>query len=64
MKYVSKGNNKKQITNLWMDSIRTFDLLHIDIYGPFNIKSIGEAKYVITFINYKSMMMWIKTFRN
>jgi hypothetical protein len=47
-----------------MDSIRTFDLLHIDIYGPFNIKSIGEAKYVITFINYKSMMMWIKTFRN
>lgn len=47
-----------------MDSIRTFDLVHIDIYGPFIIKSIGGTKYFITFINYKSMMMWIKTFKN
>ncbi len=46
-----------------MDSIGTFDLVHIDIYGPFIIKSIEGAKYVITFINYKSMM-WMKTFRN
>lgn len=45
-------------------SIRTFDLVHIDIYGPFIIKSIGGTKYFITFINYKSMMMWIKTFKN
>lgn len=47
-----------------MDSIRTFDLVHTNIYGPFVIKSIGGTKYVITFINYKNMMMWIKTFRN
>ncbi len=40
----------------------TLDLVHIDMCGPFNIKSIRGAKYFITFIDDKSkIVMCIKT---
>jgi hypothetical protein len=32
----------------------TLHLVHIDMCGPFNIKSIGGAKYFITFIDDKN----------
>jgi hypothetical protein len=35
----------------------TLDLVHIDMCGPFNIKSIGGAKYFITFIDDKSKIV-------
>jgi hypothetical protein len=41
-----------------------FDLVHINIYGPFTTKSLRGAKYFITFINDKNMTMEIRTFKN
>jgi hypothetical protein len=43
---------------------KVFDLVYINICGPFATKSLRGAKSFITFINDKNMTMEIRTFEN
>jgi hypothetical protein len=54
MKYALEGTIKKTIPKTSEQGTNgTFDLVRIDMCGPFNIKSIEGAKYFITFIDDK-----------
>lgn len=44
-------NNSKRDTKI-------LDLVHSDVCGPFNIKSLGGAAYFVTFIDNVSKKVW------
>ncbi|KAL8142562.1 hypothetical protein V2J09_015594 [Rumex salicifolius] len=39
-------------------SVATFDLLHMDLWGPFNTASLNGEKYLFTIVDYMSRATW------
>lgn len=37
----------------------TFELLHVDIWGPYHVKSISGGKYMLTIIGVFYQSIWI-----
>lgn len=36
-----------------------FDLVHVDVWGPYRVASLSGAKYMFTIIDYKSRAVWL-----
>lgn len=45
-------------------SISPFDLIHLDIWGPFSVKSIEGSKYFFTIIDDCTRVTWLYMLRN
>lgn len=40
----------------WNDALK---VVHSNIYGPFEVLSLGGSKYFITFVNEHTWMLWL-----
>ncbi|CAN1312477.1 Retrovirus-related Pol polyprotein from transposon TNT 1-94 [Linum perenne] len=58
----------KQCRNKFPDSVKRasnrFDLVHMDIWGPYSVPSIGGHKYFLTIVDDHSRFTWIRLMKS
>lgn len=59
--YLSKQKRLKFVDSISVSSI-LFELLHVDVWGPYKYKTHGNCNYFLTVFKDKSKTTWVSLF--